>query len=146
MKTNNNKTRFNWMISRISVLVVFVSILMGPWWSALASTQNDETISCGEFIAMLANHQPGNPLFPSGYSQLSKEELYLQTVQNMSAKGFRVLDGKSFHDPLEATFYRPFFEQFWMISFGIVFLRINLLFTHKWFLDFFSTGWWMRNN
>ena len=102
MKTEYKNSCFNRIVSRVFVLVGLVSILMGPW-NALASSQKDEPISCGEFIAMVANHQPENPLFPMGHSQLSKEELYLKTVQKMSGKGFRVLDKKSFHDPLEAN-------------------------------------------
>jgi hypothetical protein len=102
MKANNKKSSFKRIISRTLVLGTVLSILMGPW-SALASPQNDKLISCGEFIAMMANHQPENPLFPMSHSQLSKEELYLQTTQNMSGKGFHVLDKKSFHDPLEAN-------------------------------------------
>ena len=102
MKVENKKSRFNRMISRGFVLGIFMSILIGPW-SALASSQNDELISCGEFIAMMANHQPENPLFPKDHVQYSTEDLYLLTVQNMSRKGFRALDKKSFHDPLEAN-------------------------------------------
>jgi FecR protein len=102
MKVKSKNSCFNRMISRVFVLGALLSILVGPW-SALASPQNDELISCGEFIAMMANHQPENPLFPEDHSRLSKKELYLETVQNLSGKGFRVLEKKSFHDPLEAN-------------------------------------------
>ena len=103
MKVETKKFYFNRIVSRAFVLGAVLSIIMGPW-SALASPQNnDELISCGEFIAMMAKHQPENPLLPKDHSQFSKEELYLQTAQNMSAKGFHVLDKKSFHEPLEAN-------------------------------------------
>jgi len=102
MKAEYKKSYFNRIISRVFVLVVFFSILMVPW-SALASPQKDEPISRGEFIAMMANSQPENPLFPKGHSQLSNEELYFQTTQNLSWKGFKVLNGKPSHEPLESN-------------------------------------------
>jgi len=101
MKVEYKKSCFNRIISRVFILGVFLSILMGPW-SALASPQ-DEAISCGEFIAMMADSQPENPLFPKSHSQLSREELYIQTAQNLSQKGFKVLDRKSFHESLESN-------------------------------------------
>jgi hypothetical protein len=100
MKVDNNKFRFSRIVSRGFILGIFLSILMGPG-SALASSLTDDPINCGEFVALVASHQPDNPLFPKNHSQLSKEELYLQTVQNMSGKGYRVLDKKSFYDFLE---------------------------------------------
>ena len=102
MKIQNKKSIFNRIISRTLALGAVLAVVMGPW-SALASPQNDERISCGEFVAMVAKHQPENVLFPKNSSQLSIEELYLQTVQNMSAEGYHSLDKKSFNDPLEAN-------------------------------------------
>ena len=101
MRTANRKHTFYRMISKILVLGL-LSFFIGSW-SAWASPQKDESISCGAFLTLMANHQPGNPLFPENPSQYTEEELYLKTVQNMSAKGYRVLDAKSFHDPLEAN-------------------------------------------
>lgn len=100
MKVAYKKSCFNQIVARVFVLAVFMSMPVGPS-SALASPQTDDPISRGDFIAMMANYQPENGLFPQGQTQLSKEKLYLQTVQNMSRKGFRILDGKLFHEPLE---------------------------------------------
>jgi len=102
MKAQDKKFHFNRIMSRGFILGIFMTILMGPW-SALASQQNDELISCGEFVAMVANHQPDNSIFPADHPNYSKEELYRQTVQNMSSRGYHALDKKSFNDPLEAN-------------------------------------------
>lgn len=102
MKVEYKKFSLNRIVSRGFILGIFLTILMGPW-SALAAPQGEEPVSRGEFIALVASHQPDNPLFPMGHSKLSKEELYLQTVQNMSDKGFHVLDKKSFDGTLEAN-------------------------------------------
>jgi hypothetical protein len=102
MKVQDKKFHFKRIMSRGFILGIFMSILMGPW-SALASPQKDELINCGEFVAMVANHNPENSLFPADHSKYSKEDLYLQTVQNMSSRGYHALDKKSFNDPLEAN-------------------------------------------
>ena len=102
MRIMDSKLRFNRVIPRTFVLVVLLTFLMGTW-NAWASTQQDDPINCGDFMVMMANYQPENPLFPKNPSQLSKEQLYQQTVQNMDWKGYKVLDGKSYQDPLEAN-------------------------------------------
>ena len=102
MKVESKKFRFSQLISRGFVLGVVLSILVSPW-NAIAASQGDELISCGEFISMMAKHQPENKIFPKDFASYSKEDLYSQTVQNMSGQGYHVLDNKSFNDPLEAN-------------------------------------------
>ena len=79
MKVEHKKFSLNRIVSRGFILGISLSILVGPW-SALATPQGDESVSRGEFIAMIASHQPDNPMLPMDHSELSKEELYLQTV------------------------------------------------------------------
>jgi FecR-like protein len=58
-------------------------------------------ITRGEFIKIMAQHQPENPLFPKNPAQLSLNELYAQTVQSLKQQGFTTLDGKGSDAPLE---------------------------------------------
>ena len=65
MKVEHKNFRFNRVVSRGFILGIFLSILMGPW-SALATPQGDASVSRGEFVAMIASHQPDNPMLPMG--------------------------------------------------------------------------------
>lgn len=58
-------------------------------------------VTCGEFIKIMAQHQPGNPLFPTNTAKLSQGELYAQTVLSLKKQGFNILEGKISVDPLQ---------------------------------------------
>jgi hypothetical protein len=58
-------------------------------------------ITRGEFIKIMAQHQPENPLFPKNLAGLPDKELYAQTVQSLKQQGFNTLEGKGSDDPLK---------------------------------------------
>ena len=58
-------------------------------------------ITRGEFIKIMAQHQPENPLFPQNPTGLPVKELYAQTVQSLKQQGFNTLEGKGSDAPLK---------------------------------------------
>jgi FecR-like protein len=58
-------------------------------------------ITRGEFIKIMAQHQPENPLFPKNPTVLPEKELYAQTVQSLKQQGFNTLEGKGSDAPLK---------------------------------------------
>lgn len=58
-------------------------------------------ITRGEFIKIMAQHQPENPLFPKNPGKLSQRELYAQTVRSLKQQGFNILEGKGSDAPLK---------------------------------------------
>ena len=72
-------------------LSIFLAALYASGGPVRAQVEN---ISRGEFIAILARHQPDNPLLPKGHAKLSDDALYSQTALRLKKTGFSVLDGK----------------------------------------------------
>ncbi|GJL77154.1 MAG: hypothetical protein NPINA01_01430 [Nitrospinaceae bacterium] len=58
-------------------------------------------ITRGEFINIMAQHQPENPLFPRNLGKLSQQQLYAQTALSLKQQGFNILEGKGLDDPLK---------------------------------------------
>lgn len=89
--------RFFLQISVFSFIVfIFQSIFL---LSAFSKDKN--RITRGEFINVMAKHQPGNPLFSQNPATLPESELYAQTVQSLKLHGFNILVGKDPEGPLE---------------------------------------------
>ncbi len=81
--------------AKISFLLLLSAIFI-----AAEPVREEARISRGDFIKMIAQNQPDNPVLPKGHSGLSDNELYLKTSQSLSQRGFKVLEGKSRHESL----------------------------------------------
>ena len=79
----------------IPALTVFFSFLILQGIHTAPANAQADNITRGEFIAILARHQPENPLFPRDHAKLSDQDLYAQTAQTLKNSGFPVLDGKT---------------------------------------------------
>lgn len=66
-----------------------------------AFSKVQKKITRGEFIKIMAQHQPENPLFPKNPAGLPEKELYAQTVQSLKQQGFNTLEGKGSDAPLK---------------------------------------------
>ncbi|UCD10434.1 MAG: FecR domain-containing protein [Nitrospinaceae bacterium] len=60
----------------------------------------EDRITRGEFVQMMAKHNPENVLLPKNHGDLSTSELYMQIVEALKIRGFNVLEGKADTDPL----------------------------------------------
>ncbi len=60
----------------------------------------EDRITRGEFVQMMAEHNPDNPLLPKNHGELSTGDLYMQIVEALKIRGFYVLDGKQESGPL----------------------------------------------
>jgi len=87
-------TKFNKVL--FSLLIFFGLTLLSS--SAIAK---EDRVSRGDFVQMLARHNPENALLPKNHSDLSKDELYIQIVEALKIKGFNVLADKPINDPLK---------------------------------------------
>jgi hypothetical protein len=82
--------RFFW---KMSIALVFCFIFQAGSAQQAISSQKVR-ITRGEFIQVMARHQPLNPLFPQNGATLSQDEFYAQTVKNLKIQGFNILEGK----------------------------------------------------
>ncbi|MFQ5443487.1 MAG: FecR domain-containing protein [Nitrospinales bacterium] len=60
-----------------------------------AVAQDEDGITRIDFIDMFSSAQPNNRLLPLNHEQLSREDLYSETVENMVSRGYKVLEGKN---------------------------------------------------
>jgi len=82
-----------------TMAAVFLTAFFSSAFSKVPKVK--ERITREEFIGIMAEHQPGNPLLPQNHAQLSKKELYAKTVESLNKQGFNVLDGKKSDVPLK---------------------------------------------
>ncbi len=75
------------------VCLIFCFILQAVFIPPAISREKAR-ITRGEFINVMARHQPTNPLFPPNAATLSPDEFYAQTVKQLIAQGFSILTGK----------------------------------------------------
>lgn len=90
-------TRFSF---KTSVFIIFVFIFYAinlPF----AFSKEKKKITRGEFVNVMAKHQPTSPLFPKNSATLPKKELYAQTIQILKLHGFNILEGKDPKGPLQ---------------------------------------------
>ncbi len=59
-----------------------------------------EQVNRGEFVKIFSDSQPTNPFLPKGHKQLSKDQLYSQTVKKLNERGVKVLNGKNSKEPM----------------------------------------------
>lgn len=76
-----------------SIALIFCSIFQAAS-APLAISKEKTRITRGDFINVMARHQPGNPLFPQNVATLAPEKLYVQTVKQLKVQGFNILEGK----------------------------------------------------
>ncbi len=67
---------------------------------ASSTVAKEDRITRGEFVQMMAEHNPDNPLLPKNHGELSSGDLYRQIVEALKIRGFYVLDGKQESGPL----------------------------------------------
>lgn len=90
-KLFNPAVRFFW---NTSVALIFCFIFQAVSVPSAVSREKAR-ITRGEFINVMARHQPLNPLFPQNGATLSPEEFYVQTVKNLKLQGFNILEKKN---------------------------------------------------
>ncbi len=98
-KANDSFSGFQ-PFTRSLAITALVLLFLAVFFSS-AYSKIQERITRGEFIEIMAEHQPENPLFPRNHSRLSKKELYAKTVASLNKVGFNVLEGKTPDAPLK---------------------------------------------
>lgn len=102
------KTRFHFPnncfrnFSLFAMVLVFLGVFSSHWVSS-SSAKGTGKISRGEFVSLMALHNPDHPLVPKNHLQLSPAELYVQTAKALSLQGINVLQGKPRHKPLNSS-------------------------------------------
>ncbi len=90
MKTKNPR-----FLKQLTLVIIFILIAFAP---SLPLAQDQ--INRGEFIKIFSDSQPKNPFLPKNHRQLSKDQLYSQTVKRLNERGVKVLNGKSLDEPM----------------------------------------------
>lgn len=99
IRENFSSSGFRLSLQTVCV-AVFVFIFQAVFLpNAFSKVQGK--ITRGEFIKIMAQHQPDNPLFPKNPTTLSEKELYAHTVQSLKLQGFNALEGKGSDAPLK---------------------------------------------
>ena len=70
------------------------------FWASVSVANVEDIITRGEFIHMMARHNPDNSLLPKDHAKLTKKDLYEKTRQALSGRGYKVLEGKNIDQPL----------------------------------------------
>jgi len=92
MRKNTLNRAFRFFI-RTSSALIFCFIFQAA--SAPSAISKEKArITRGDFINVMARHQPENPLFPQNVATLPPGELYAQTVKQLKVQGFNILAGK----------------------------------------------------
>jgi len=101
MQRNLSRPGFRFFY-QTSFFIFFVFIFQAVYLLSAFSKEKNR-ITRGEFINVMAKHQPGNPFFPKNPAALSEDELYVQTVQSLKLHGFNILEGKEFQSELKTA-------------------------------------------
>ena len=80
---------------QITISFSFLLIALVP---SLPMAQDQ--INRGEFVKIFSDSQPTNPFLPKGHKQLSKDQLYSETVKKLNERGIKVLNGKKPNEPM----------------------------------------------
>lgn len=68
--------------------------------ASVSFAKGEDIITRGEFIHMMSLHNQDNSLLPKDHAKLTKKELYEQTRQALTDRGYKVLEGKNIDQPL----------------------------------------------
>jgi len=94
-KPRNNTTTALFPAAAFCVLAL---ISLAVFASSLFA--KEDRITRGEFVQMMAQHNPDNALLPKNHGELSSNDLYMQTVEALKIRGFNVLEDKAEAEPL----------------------------------------------
>ena len=84
-----------------ALIFIILFFLFQTLFVSVTFSKGKRQVTRGEFIKIMAQHQPGNPLFPANPGKLSQGELYARTVLSLKKQGFNILEGKGAGDPLQ---------------------------------------------
>ena len=92
MRKNTSCPAF-WFFGQASIGFILFFIFQAVLIPTAISVEKAR-ITRGDFINVMARHQPGNPLIPKNAATLSPDELFAQTVKRLKIQGFSILEGK----------------------------------------------------
>jgi len=103
MTAKNKTVFFKKFVPRATVLIMVLSLILsqGISFASLQNEpQNEDAITRGAFIHMLAQNQPENSYLPGNHTSLSEQALFSKVAQSLKAQGIDVLENKSASDLL----------------------------------------------
>ena len=100
MQTRPQYAEKNRKTSLTVMSLLFIMGVISLLAASLSFGNGEDIITRGEFIQMMARHNPENSLLPKDHAKLSKEELYKKANESLTKRGYKVLEGKNINQPL----------------------------------------------